>query len=148
MKITFIIFVSLIAVVCLHLIFISITAKSVKAGLIEGKLDPCGGKPNCVNSEYEGDNYISPIILQRTAVAEQWESIRDAVVAAGGKIAEYREDYMWVEFQSPVFRFVDDLELRIDKDENVLHIRSEARSGTLDFGVNRKRIEGLRSKLE
>ena len=148
MKVTLIILFSLIVFVCLCLVFISITAKPVKVGQIEGKLGPCEGKPNCVNSEYEGDNYIPPIILGRIAVAEQWETIRNVVVAAGGKIAEFREDYMWVEFQSPVFRFVDDLELRIDKDENVLHIRSEARSGTLDFGINRKRIEALRNKLE
>ena len=148
MKVTLIVILSLIILVCLYLVFISITAKPVKVGQIEGKLGPCEGKANCVNSEYEGDSHIPPIILGRIAVAEQWESIRNAVAVAGGKIAEFRGDYMWVEFQSPVFRFVDDLELRIDKEKNLLHIRSEARSGTSDFGINRKRVEALRNKLE
>ena len=148
MKSILIILVLLIVIVCLCLVYISMTSRPVKVGLVEGRLGTCGSKPNCVNSEYDGKNHISPINLRNLESGEQWDAIVNAVVSSGGKIAENDGNYMWVEFPSQVFRFVDDLELRIDKDKHELHIRSAARSGTLDFGVNRKRVEMLRSKLE
>lgn len=148
MKFALITVVLLVAIICLFLVYMSTTAKPVKAGLIEGKLGPCGSKPNCVSSEHEGQNHVQPIKLQKLESGEQWKTIEHAVLSSGGKIAEKNENYMWAEFPSQIFRFVDDLELRIDKNKNELHIRSSARIGTLDFGVNRRRVEMLRSQLE
>ena len=47
----------------------------------------------------------------------------------------------------PVFRFVDDLELRIDTDQKRIHLRSASRVGRSDFGVNRKRLERLKNSF-
>jgi len=43
------------------------------------------------------------------------------------------------------FRFVDDIELRLEEDEGVVQVRSASRVGRSDFGVNRKRVERLRA---
>ena len=48
---------------------------------------------------------------------------------------------------SAVFGFVDDLELHLRRAENVIAARSAARLGYSDFGVNRRRVENLRSLL-
>ena len=43
--------------------------------------------------------------------------------------------------------YVDDVELALDAAAGVIHVRSAARLGVRDFGVNRARVEALRSKL-
>ena len=45
------------------------------------------------------------------------------------------------------FRFVDDINVILDADAELIHIRSASRVGHSDFGVNRKRIEALRTEL-
>ncbi len=55
--------------------------------------------------------------------------------------------YLWATFRSRVFRFVDDLELRLDEAGGVIHVRSAARLGYADFGVNRKRVVALRNRF-
>jgi uncharacterized protein (DUF1499 family) len=46
-----------------------------------------------------------------------------------------------------VFRFVDDLELRLSVDDGRIHIRSASRVGNSDLGANRKRVERLRERF-
>ena len=55
------------------------------------------------------------------------------------------ERYLWATFSSRVFRFVDDLELRMDAPARAIHVRSSSRIGRTDFGANRKRVETLRA---
>jgi uncharacterized protein (DUF1499 family) len=40
---------------------------------------------------------------------------------------------------------VDDVEFCFDTDSSLIHVRSASRTGYFDFGVNRKRIERIRS---
>ena len=42
--------------------------------------------------------------------------------------------------------FIDDVEFRLSPDEGVIHVRSAARSGLHDLGVNRRRVERLRRR--
>ena len=44
--------------------------------------------------------------------------------------------------------FVDDLECRLHARERVIHVRSASRLALYDFGVNRRRVETLRRRLE
>jgi uncharacterized protein (DUF1499 family) len=48
---------------------------------------------------------------------------------------------------SAFFGFVDDLELHLRTAEGVIAVRSAARLGYSDLGVNRRRIEDLRALL-
>jgi uncharacterized protein (DUF1499 family) len=56
--------------------------------------------------------------------------------------------YLYAEFRSRLLGFVDDVELLFDENAGVFHVRSASRLGRRDFGVNRKRVELLRSKLQ
>ena len=56
--------------------------------------------------------------------------------------------YLYAEFRSKLLGFVDDLELLFDEKAGLFHVRSASRLGRRDFGVNRKRVELLRSKLQ
>ena len=44
--------------------------------------------------------------------------------------------------------FADDLECRLCPAEGVIHVRAHARLGGNDQGVNRKRVEALRQRLQ
>ncbi|XP_057435476.1 uncharacterized protein LOC130728137 [Lotus japonicus] len=65
------------------------------------------------------------------------------------RIVERTEDYLRLEYQSPIMGFVDDVEFwfRPDRD-SIVEYRSASRFGTFDFDVNRKRIRALRLELE
>ena len=59
-----------------------------------------------------------------------------------------KDDYLAVTFTSSIFRFVDDLEIRIDTDQQLIHLRSASRVGRSDGGVNRKRLERLKMAFQ
>ena len=42
---------------------------------------------------------------------------------------------------------MDDVEFLLDKNANVIHVRSASRLGESDLGVNRTRIETIRAKF-
>jgi uncharacterized protein (DUF1499 family) len=54
--------------------------------------------------------------------------------------------YLHAEFTSAVMRFVDDVEFSLDEATRSINMRSASRLGKSDLGVNRRRIEEIRSK--
>jgi uncharacterized protein (DUF1499 family) len=63
------------------------------------------------------------------------------------QIITVTDDYVHAECRSAVFGFVDDLELHLRLGQNSIAVRSASRLGHGDFGVNRKRVESLRTLL-
>ncbi len=53
--------------------------------------------------------------------------------------------YFHAEFTSAVMRFVDDVEFALDESTRSINVRSASRLGKYDHGVNRKRVEEIRS---
>jgi uncharacterized protein (DUF1499 family) len=73
------------------------------------------------------------------------------VVLAGQtrtRIVAEEADYLHAESSSLVFHFVDDLEFHMDRPGKRIYVRSAARTGTYDFGVNRRRVEAIRRAFE
>ena len=56
--------------------------------------------------------------------------------------------YLYAEFQTPLLKFVDDVEFLLDEPAGVIQMRSASRLGRKDFGVNRKRLEEIRTRFE
>ena len=56
--------------------------------------------------------------------------------------------YMCYICTSLLARFVDDVEILFDDATKSIHFRSAARTGYYDFGVNRRRMEEVRSRLD
>ena len=129
---------TIVALLSAYFVFLSFTAKKPEVGLVDGKLRNCPGKPNCVCSDSEGSFYVAPV------PAESLESIAKAIAQIGGEVQQQDDQWLWATFSSRVFRFIDDLEVRFDAHAGLAYVRSASRSGTSDFGVNRKRIEALR----
>lgn len=62
-------------------------------------------------------------------------------------IVTQTDNYLHAECQSALFGFVDDLELHLKAANAVIDVRSASRLGYSDLGVNRRRVEDLRSQL-
>ena len=57
-----------------------------------------------------------------------------------------QDNFIYVEFVSEIFGFVDDVEFYFNK-PGVIEFRSASRIGYSDLGVNRNRMESIRSKF-
>lgn len=113
-------------------------------GIKDGKLTPCPGTPNCVNSQSsEAQSKIDPLpacpIPELKKVIENMERTT---------IIEETDNYLYAEFKTPLMGFVDDVEFYLEPEENVIHVRSASRLGKSDLGLNRKRVEAIRAKLQ
>ncbi len=90
---------------------------------------------------------IAPLTFTKDADAA-WAELRAAVVALPrATIVKEADGYLHAECRSPKMGYVDDLQLLLDRDAKVVHVRSAARNGLRDFGVNRARVEELRKGL-
>ncbi len=118
-------------------------------GIRNNRLSPCPDKPNCVSSYETGKRHgIKPLEYrdERSLAMERLAAvIRDFPRA---QIITREENYIHAEFRSLVFRFVDDVEFVAPDDRKVIHLRSASRTGYSDLGVNRKRIEKIRSLFQ
>ncbi|HEY6822166.1 MAG TPA: DUF1499 domain-containing protein [Burkholderiales bacterium] len=116
-------------------------------GVANGRLAPPKPTPNCVSSQADPadrEHYIAPI-----AFRGDFSRIEAAVAGMRGAMIVRRDgNYLYAEYRTPLMRFVDDVELLYDPAAGLVHVRSASRLGRRDFGVNRKRIESLRSIIE
>ena len=136
------IIVSVIGLICFLFFVLGLKSqKGVAPGLVDGKLSDMGAAPNAVSSEIDTqpEKKLAPITGTRSA-------IRDAIIATGGTITSETETYLSATYMSPIFKFVDDVELRHEK-ESIWHIRSASRVGYSDRGVNRRRVETIRAQI-
>lgn len=116
-------------------------------GVSDGKLAACPARPNCISSDGGAAHAVPPFELARPA-AEAWREARAAVEGLPrANVVAATEDYLHAECRSAVFGFVDDLELHLRPAENRIAVRSAARLGYSDLGVNRRRVERLRQAL-
>ena len=147
MKIALIIIAVLILTGIVSFFVLGLMSQSGEShGLVEGKLSKCPDKPNCVCSEFEADvgHYIEPIVIVAGTASEALSKMKSSIREMGGKIQVETDNYLAATFTSSIFRFVDDLEIRIDSDQKIIHLRSASRVGHSDRGVNRERIERLK----
>ena len=122
--------------------------RPMNLGVHDGKLASCPASPNCVSSQStDRDHAVEPIPFDRTP-AEAMADLNKVLSAMPRvKIVTTTEFYLHAEFTSALLRFVDDVEFWCDDRGRVIHLRSASRLGSSDLGVNRKRVERLRSAM-
>ena len=118
-------------------------------GVVAGRLADCPDSPNCVCTDAEDPAHRVAELPLAMAPGEAWIAIRTVVQALPRtRIVKRTSDYLHAECRSKWFGFVDDLELHLRNAHGpVLAVRSASRIGYSDFGVNRARVEQLRSDL-
>ena len=142
-----IVLVTLVIVVFLGLGLYSETGSP--PGLTNGQLAPCPSKPNCVSSESAPSDKHSIAALPITAGMgkEPLLKVREVIELLGGDVNYSDDNYLAATFTSDLFRFVDDVEFRVDQSSSSLHVRSASRVGYSDLDANRKRVEQIRLLL-
>ena len=129
-------------------IFACAGARPNNMGVKDGRLAPCGPSPNCVSSDAPDAQHFVAAFLPAVPMGEAWPRLRELVVALPRtEIVGETTDYLHAECRSAVFGFIDDLELHGRPAQNLIAVRSAARLGYSDFGVNRRRVENLRAML-
>jgi uncharacterized protein (DUF1499 family) len=124
-------------------------------GIQGGKLKRPSFSPNSVSSQaglypdhpqkqyaeiapfvYAGDG---PAAMKRLA---EVLSMTDRIT-----IVEQTSDYIYAQASTKLMKFTDDLEFWLDPANKVIQVRSASRLGRKDFGVNRERMESIRSQF-
>ena len=120
-------------------------------GVKDGRLPRCKRTPNCVSSQTDpsdAEHYIASIAFKGTAL-EAMTAVRKAVDSMSrATVVRHEGNYLYAEFRSKLMRFVDDVEFTFDQKTGEIHVRSASRLGRRDFGVNRARVEAIRSRIE
>jgi len=144
MKLMLIVLVSFSLLVATAFVFLAYQSKTVPdIGLLEGRLAACLSTKNCVNSMVSDSQGIEPIRFEGEG-SDAWIKMKRAVQVSGGNIEQEKENYLWATFHSPLFSFVDDVEILMDAQSQLFNVRSASRVGQSDFSANRKRVEVLR----
>ncbi|HSA63636.1 MAG TPA: DUF1499 domain-containing protein [Nitrospira sp.] len=114
-------------------------------------LAPCPASPNCVSTvapPEDSQHAIAPY-LYRTSRAEAKAVLKTTVAGLPRtKLIEDDDTYLHYECTSLLLRFVDDVEFVFDDEAKLIHFRSASRIGYGDLGVNRRRMEHIRSRLD
>jgi uncharacterized protein (DUF1499 family) len=133
---------TLIAVVGVRLLLAQVEPPAL--GVDDGELAPCPDADSCVSStSVDPRHAIEPLAcdgeeLDRVVEVAEAELPRTELLAR-------EAGYAHLLARSLVFGFPDDLELLAG--DEVVHVRSASRVGENDLGVNRDRVERLRSEL-
>jgi len=115
-------------------------------GLLSEQLRLCPETPNCVCSEEIGssaEHAIEPFAVPASEAAPL-DRLARIVSDQGGTLESRTDNYLYATFRTPLFRYIDDVECRWDRQARVIHIRSASRVGRSDMGANRSRVESLR----
>ncbi len=118
-------------------------------GVNGGKLAAVPDSPNCVSSQAatnDKEHYIAPLTLAGGS-SEAIAKLKATVQAMDGtEIIEETGDYLYAEFTTKLMGYVDDVEFYADGSGTV-QVRSASRLGKSDLGLNRKRVEAIRSAI-
>jgi uncharacterized protein (DUF1499 family) len=117
-------------------------------GLQNGQLAPCPDSPNCVVSQgADLDHAIAPIRYEGDRETAREALLKVLSVVPNTQVVEQRDDYIRTESTSKLLGFVDDGEFYFPTEDRVIQVRSAARLGESDLGVNRRRLEQIRLAL-
>ena len=124
-------------------------------GFKDGKLKRISRTPNCVSSQaalwpddrQKDYSAIAPFKITGDGSAEM-KKITDTLKAMPRTvIVSQTSDYIYAQSTTALLKFTDDVEFALDAAAGVIHVRSASRLGQKDFGVNRARVETIRSAL-
>ena len=122
----------------------------VNIGVEDGQFSACPDTPNCVSTQADPQDethYVEPVPFsgereELLAFLQDWINAQERA-----ELISRGDNYLHAVFSSKTFGFKDDFEVVIPDGSNLVHIRSAARVGRSDMGVNRARYETIRDLL-
>ncbi|MBI9104959.1 MAG: DUF1499 domain-containing protein [Spirochaetales bacterium] len=138
-------------------VFLIIAVSCAQDGKIKevDRFSVCPDSPNCVSSLAEPQDeihFIPPLNLS-LELPDAFIKVRTLLEDhADGSIVVLEENsYIHAVFTSKIMRFKDDVEFRFQAQQDggtLIDIKSRSRLGYSDLGVNRTRMEDIRSSLK
>lgn len=129
--------------------FLLIASASLTAPVVDvteqDRLKPCPSSPNCVSTfESRKSKYLEPIAFSESleAVLERLEKFMETYENA--TLVDRNDTYFHYTFETPIGKFIDDVEFLVDADTQLIHFRSASREGYGDFGKNKRRMKKIR----
>jgi len=122
------------------------SCRAPRLGLVDGRLRPCPDTPNCACSEEPGEAFIAPLSFRGEAAQAFDELVAFLRGEPRVELVTVEPGYVHAVYRTPLLRFRDDVEFRLDPEAHVIHVRSASRVGYSDLGANRERIESIRTR--
>lgn len=117
-------------------------------GINLSQLTACPSTPNCVNSQSADSKHSIAPLTYNSSEQEAWANLKAAIATFNrAKVIQEADNYIYAEFTLPIVGFVDDVEFQLDEKAKVINVRSASRMGESDLGVNRQRVENIRTKF-
>ncbi len=113
------------------------------------RIKECPESPNCVSSLSSADRSKIDPLKYRGSIDEARLALKSILASMrGSEIVKDEPEYIHATFTSTIFGFVDDVEFILDDLGKIISFRSASRTGYYDFGVNRRRMEGIARAFE
>lgn len=128
--------------------------RPVDIGITDGRLKAPSATRNSVSSQarlypsHPQLEYatIAPLQIKNGDAAASLLAVATVLQGMPGvTLVEQSPNYLYAQAQTRWLKFVDDIEFWVNSKDGVIEVRSASRLGREDFGVNRKRIEAIRS---
>ena len=124
-------------------------------GVRDGKLKGLSATANSVSSQaalypdHPQRRYadIAPLALRGDGAATLAKLKTVVETMHGTQIVKSEPGYLYVQYQTRLMHYVDDVEFWFDPSGQVIQVRSASRLGKGDMGTNRQRIETVRTAL-
>jgi uncharacterized protein (DUF1499 family) len=117
-------------------------------GTILGQLRELPDSNNCVSTNTTEESKRMPAIPFEGSAEE---AMKRLLVIIGElprtKVINQTGDYLYVEFSSLIFGYIDDVEFLVDAENNKIDFRSASRVGYSDLGANRKRMKTISERF-
>ena len=112
-------------------------------------IPPCPASPNCVSSApgTDPEHFLAPLIYSGSLAEAKSRLLALLESMPRTRVTHNHPRYLHVECTSLLFRFVDDLEFWFESEPRLIHVRSASRVGHSDLGINRKRVEAIRTQF-
>jgi uncharacterized protein (DUF1499 family) len=115
---------------------------------MNANLKPCPKTPNCVSTEATDKTHAIAPFRYKSSAAEAMKRLHEVLKRMPRtKIVAADATTIRAEFRTALFGFVDDGVFVVDDATKTIRFRSASRVGRSDLGVNRRRMEAIRSEL-
>jgi uncharacterized protein (DUF1499 family) len=116
-------------------------------GAKDGRLASCPASPNCVSSQAVDERHrIAPLAFSGDPDAAFARLKQVLIRRKDSTVIEEQTGYLRVELRTTFF--VDDSEFLLDRERQVIQVRSASRLGYSDLGKNRSRMEEIREQFD
>ena len=132
-----------------YILFIAVSGTNQAQSHTKKLLPLCIETPHCLSSQTEENkNFVIPFKIKSTP-NEAWKDLKNKLHHYSRiTITHETPTTIHAEATSLVFKFVDNMDFILDKEQNMIYIQTSSRSAHSDFGVNIKRIDILRAELQ